>query len=309
MEEIERLGYTPNALARGLVTSRTNLVAIAVTSVMNPFYLEFLDTISERLSERGLQMILSTVGSKPAEAYIRGLVEQRVAGIIFMTAPLESPIVARLARQRFPLVLVNRYVDDVTCDVVTGDNLGGGQTAAEHLLELGHRRIAVIAGNRETSTTRDRLQGFHDALARAGVPSDPDLLLLGDNVYDRAFDEMLHLLGRKDRPTAVFCANDLMALAALNAARTARVAVPRQLSVIGFDDIAIASWPLIQLTTIRLPTADMAKASVELLAHRMEHPWARPRRLRFPSVLVRRETTGPAAQAGKRILQTRRSPP
>jgi LacI family transcriptional regulator len=297
IDRIERLGYTPNAVARGLATSRSNLVAVAVTNILNPFYHELLETIDLKLSERGHQMILSNVGNKPAEAYIQDLVEQRVAGIIFATAPLQSPIVARLARQHFPLVLVNRYVDDVACDVVTGDNHQGGQIAAEHLLELGHQRIALVAGNPETSTNRDRLQGFEDALARAGVEFDTDLLLPGDSLYDRAFSEVLELLRRKDRPSAIFCANDLMALATLNAARTAGVDVPKQLSVIGFDDVVVSSWPLIQLTTIRIPTADMARAAVELLGRRMKHPRTRSRRLVFPSRLVRRQTTGPAPRA------------
>jgi LacI family transcriptional regulator len=294
VEQIERLGYTPNAVARGLVTSRSDLVAVAVTNVINPFYLEFLDVIGDRLSQRGLQMLLSNTGTQRAETYIQTLVEQRVAGIIFTTASLRSPVVGRLARQRFPLVLVNRYVEGVSCDVVTGDSRHGARLAAEHLLELGHRRIAVIAGTPETSTNRDRLQGFEDALADVGIGLDPDFLLAADNLYDRAFTGVLDLLGRRDRPTAVFCANDLTALAALNAARTARVDVPRRLSVIGFDDIAISSWPLIQLTTIHVPTAEMAQASVELLARRIEHPRARPRRLVFPATLARRETTGPA---------------
>ena len=298
IEQIERLGYTPNAVARGLVTSSSNLVAVAVTNVINPFYLEFLDVIGARLSERDLQMILSNVGSQPAETYIRNIAEQRVAGIIFTTARLQSPIVAKLARQRFPLVLVNRYVEGVSCDVVTADNRHGAALAAEHLLELGHRRIAVIAGTPETSTNRDRLHGFEDTLARSGLELDPDLLLPSDNQYDRAFAGVIDVLAHKHRPTAVFCANDLTALAALNAARTARVDVPEQLSVIGFDDIAIASWPLIELTTIHVPTAEMAEASVELLARRIENPRVRPRRLVFPSTLVRRATTGPARRGG-----------
>lgn len=290
---IDRLGYTPNAIARGLVTSRTNLVGVVVSDIMNPFYPELLEAIAGQLSEHGLKMVFSNAGAQPEDVYTRLLVEQRVDGIIFAAALLDSAAVRRLAQRRFPMVLANRYVDGVECDVVTGDNHGGARTAAEHLLELGHRRIGVLVGHPRSSTSRDRLAGFEAAIEEAGVELDSALLRPGRYDYEAAYAETLRLLELDLPPTAVFCLNDVMAFAALNAARRARVAVPAELSVIGFDDVRMSSWEAFGLTTVRQPLAEMARTSVDLLAQRVSSLASPFRRLVFPSLLVRRTTTGP----------------
>jgi LacI family transcriptional regulator len=290
---IERLGYTPNAIARGLVTRRSNLVGVPIADVTNPFYPELLEAIAGQLSGHGLKMVFSNSGGQPEEAYTRLLVEQRVDGIIFTSALLDSPTVRSLAERRFPMVLANRYVDGVECDVVVGDNHGGARAAAEHLLELGHRRIAVLLGHPAASTGRDRLAGFRAAVEEAGIELDAALLRPGGYSYDAAYAETLALLELERPPTALFCLNDVMAFGALNAARRARAAVPRDLSVVGFDDIRMSAWEAFELTTIRQPLAEMARTSVDLLAQRVEAPASSSRRLVFPSLLVRRSTTGP----------------
>lgn len=300
-EVIARLGYTPNAVARGLVTRRTNLVGIVVSDITNPFYPEFLAAIDKRLSERGFKMIVSNADGRSDEVNGRMLLEHRVDGIIFTSAVLDSPSVRDLVREGFPLVLTNRYVDGVDCDTVTGDNASGARAAALHLQELGHERIAVVSGVEGSSTSRDRFEAFRDALAEVGVELEPEAIRRGDYRYEKAYRETQALLALDRRPTAIFCVNDLMAFAALNAARGAGVSVPGELSVIGFDDTTLSSWETFELTTIRQPLAEMARTSVELLAQRIETPGGAPQHVSFPCLLVRRATTArPRAARGTR---------
>jgi LacI family transcriptional regulator, galactose operon repressor len=299
VDAIERRGYTPNAIARGLVTSRTNLVGVVISDIMNPFYPELLEAIVAQLSEHGLKTVFSNASGQPEDVYTRLLVEQRVDGMIVTSALLDSATVRRLAEQRFPIVLANRYVDGVECDTVSGDNRGGARAAAEHLLELGHERIAILVGHPQSSTSRDRFSGFREAVEEAGIELDPALVRPGGYRYDAAYAETLRLFELAAPPTAVFCLNDLMAFAALNAARSARVAVPEDLSVIGFDDIRMSSWQAFELTTVRQPLAEMARTSVDLLAQRVEAPGSSFRQIVFPSRLVPRRTTGRSRARGR----------
>jgi LacI family transcriptional regulator len=288
---IERLGYTPNGVARGLATRRTQLVGVVVSDVTNPFYPELLEAIENQLTEHGLKMILSNAGDRPEETYMRVLEEQRVDGIVFTAAEVGSEAVRALARRRFPIVVANRSVDGVECDSVTGDNEAGARAAAQHLLDLGHRRIGVLSGHPDASTSRDRLAAFVDALAAADADTDPALIRNGWYAYEVAYRETIELLTLESPPSAIFCLNDLMALAALNAAAAIGRAVPQELSVVGFDDIRMASWERFQLTTVRQPLAEMARTSADLVAQRIESPDAPYQRLVFPSLLVRRRTT------------------
>jgi len=288
---IERLGYTPNGVARGLVTRRTQLVGVVVSDVRNPFYPELLEAIEHQLTEHGLKMILSNAGERPEDSYMRVLEEHRVDGIVFTAATMDSEAVRTLARRRFPIVVANRSVDGVECDSVTGDNEGGARAAAQHLLDLGHRRIGVLAGHPEASTSRDRLAGFASGLQEAGAELDSDLVRVGWYSYEFAYREAVELLTIDSPPTAIFCLNDLMAFAALNAASSLGRDVPGELSIVGFDDIRMASWERFQLTTVRQPLAEMARTSADLVAQRIESSHAPYQQLVFPSLLVRRRTT------------------
>ncbi len=288
---IDRLGYRPNAIARGLVTSRTDLVGVIVNDITNPFYPELLEAISERLGERGLKMVLYNGWGQDEASLIRLLLEQRVDGIVFTSALVDSRLVRELAERRFPLVLANRSVDGVACDTVRTDNSGGAAAAADHLLGLGHRHIAVIAGHAKASTSRQRLSGFRTALRRAGVALPEHLVVDGHFRFDQAYDAARRLLRLAPPPTAIFCVNDLMALGALSAARHEGVAVPSMLSVVGFDAISMSSWDLVRLTTVRQPLAELARAAVDLLAARIVDPERAHEQIVFPSSLIVRGTT------------------
>jgi len=307
LEAVQRLGYRPNSAARSLVTRRTQLVGVVVADISNPFYPQLLGTIDSELVGRGFRTVFSNSEGRPHDLQTQTLLEQRVDGVVFTAVELDSDEPRTLVAQGLPVVLVNRYLDGLDCDVVVGDNEGGGRRAAEHLLELGHRRIAVLLGDPLASTSRDRFLGFRARLAEDGVELDEALVRIADFSCETASVQAAFLFDADPRPTAIFCANDLMAFGVLNAARRAGVAVPEELSVVGFNDIAYAAWESFELTTIRLPLTEMARTAVELLVKRIESPQRAFERIVFPSLLVTRATTGGAAAERKRGPRVRAS--
>ena len=291
---IERWSYEPNAIARGLATRRSQLIGVIVSDITNPFYPELLEAIAQRLGERGLKMILFNAWQQDESDVVKLLLGHRVDGIIFTSALLDSTLVRDLVARRFPLVLANRYVYEVFCDSVLSNNADGAEQAARHLLDLGHRRIALIVGHPRSSTSRDRMRAFRATLAGQGVSIEKDLTRDGQFRFEVAYAETLALLRLPDPPTAIFCVNDLMALGAVSAAKHLGVAVPEQVSILGFDDIPMASWDVFRLTTVRQPLPEMARAAVDLLAGRVIDVDRTPETLMFACTLVERATTAPA---------------
>jgi LacI family transcriptional regulator len=294
---VEAHGYVRNAMAQGLVKRQSRLVGVLVADVTNPFYPELIEAIDARLGAAGLQMILSNARSRQVEAEaVRVLEEQRVAGIIFISAQLDSQPIARLVSSGFPVVLVNRYVDGVECDVVIGDSAGGMVLVAEHLVGLSHRRVALVAGTELASTSRDRVQAFRAALRERGA--DLTAVVRGEFDYDHAYQAALELLRREDRPTAIATVNDLMALAVLNVAQRLALSVPGELSVVGYDDIPLAGWERFSLTTVRQPLTEMARRASDLLQRRLQTPDAPFERVVYPAELVERASTAAAPDSG-----------
>ena len=182
-----------------------------------------------------------------------------------------------------PFVLVNRYIDSAQVDTVVSDNLRGGRLVADAMVELGHRRIALIAGPENTTTSRDRERGFREQLQARGVPFDESLRRVGQFSHRSGYQWCLDLLAAETPPTAVFAANDVIAFGALDAARRVGVRVPAELSIVGFDDIDMAGWEGFNLTTVRQPLAEMGRAAAKLLigADRLERRGA-PVQARLP---------------------------
>lgn len=290
---IEQHGYSPNAIARGLVTRRTDTIGVVVADISNPFYPELLEALSRNLTRENL-ILQHAASPAEEERAARLLVQQRVDGIIFTTASRKSSAVAKLLESRFPIVLSNRATD-ISCDVVAADNVAGGRAVAGHLADLGHRRIAVIQGDSIASTAVERARGFRAGLAERGLKLSRELVTAGNFRYDDAYHAARHLLALPQPPTAIFCHNDLMAFAVRNAAVRAGVAVPEQLSVVGYDDIRQSAWETFDLTTVRQPIEQMAISALQLLRERIgdrDRPFERKV---FPSSLVVRGTTAPAA--------------
>jgi LacI family transcriptional regulator len=298
-ETARRLGYVPDAAARTLITRRTGTVAVVVADIGNPFYTELVGALHGSLGGAGYRTVLINErtdlrGDAGVQPLLRsGLVD----GAIVATATLDEQTRVLLEGERTPIVLVNRELDGVDRDVVVSDNRMGGARAAELLAELGHRRIAHVAGPANTSTAREREAGFAERLEQLGAPLDERYRRAGDFSHRDGHRWALELIGLDPPPTAIFCANDVIALGALDAARARGLDVPGQLSIVGFDDISLAGWESFRLTTVRQPLPAMAEEAVRLLIERIGHADDPVRRIVFPTEVVQRGTTGPVRPA------------
>jgi len=298
----ERRGYRPNAAARSLVTRRTRTIAVVVADIKNPFYPELVEALHEALGRSGYRMVLvnertDTRGQAGlAELYRGGGAD----GALFVSVTIEPRVAELVTTSPVPSVLLNRDVDGADVDRVMADNPGGAGQVAELLHGLGHRRTGFIAGPANTSTSRDREAGFSNAMRQRGAPLDPSLRRVGEFTHRSGYQWATDLLDRPDRPTAIFCANDVVAFGALDAARNLGIDVPGEVSIVGFDDVPMASWGAFSLTTVRQPLTDMARDAARILVERIEGREDLERqRLVFPTHLVQRSTTGPPPQEAR----------
>lgn len=298
---IALLGYRPNAVARNLVRRRTSTLGIVLGDLANPFYSELAKLIERRASERGFAaMICNTDGRPVSEAdRIEFLLEQRVAGIMMLQFSGERSIVGELLAQGVPLVVVSCW--EGRSDCVAVDDERATALGVRHLIDLGHRRIAYVSsGLVEPSTERARFDGYRGALAHAGADTSSDLVLhWAQPAYlrsDRALRAALErMLSRPARPTAFFGSNDLVAIDLVEALEELGFRVPDDVSVVGFDDIAVAGLARVSLTTVAQPRDELARRGTDMVITRIESDADLPLQQRRVSakLVVRKSTTAP----------------
>jgi LacI family transcriptional regulator len=297
------LAYVPSRRGRSLATRATGQVAIVVQDLGNPFYaetVEHLHAALERLDLRAL--VLTDQREESADRLLDGGVD----GAILASTLLGDTLPAELAARGLPVVLFNRALDDPLLDACVSANADGARAVADRLLSLGHADVGAIFGPRATSTGRDRERAFRAALADGGVALDAALVRHGEFSYRTGHAAFAELMTARARPTAVFCANDVIAIGALNAARTLGLDVPGDVTVFGFDDIAMAAWDVFDLSTVRQDLPRMARTAAALLAERRDDPALPPRRVEIPAPIVPRGTHGPPPQRATRRGATSR---
>jgi LacI family transcriptional regulator len=298
-EVIHQTGYQPHAAARSLVTSRTHVIGMiipeAVTTLFtDPFFPLLLRGATDACNSHQYQLMLSlfTANTDRKEIYQRILRSGYLDGVLVASASLKNPIVPNLLRDRIPFISVGRHPDE-RVHYVDVDNVGGARMAVEHLIRLGHRRIATIAGPPDMIAGQDRLSGYRQALEARGIPVDEELIVEGDFTESSGTVAMQRLLPAS--PTAVFVASDMMAVGALKALRQAGLEVPQDIALAGFDDIPIASVIEPALTTVRQPIERMASMAVEVLLSLLEtssEEEAPAQRIVLPMELVIRASCG-----------------
>ena len=298
-----QLGYTPNAFARSLSTQQSKLIGIVMSEMTSPFYPFVLEKLTSRLHDLGWRVLLfSTDSDHDVDDLLPLVMEYQADGLIIASANLSSHMSETLERHGTPVVLFNRYASDASSSAVCCDNRGGGRLVADHLLALEHQRYAYIAGRENTSTNRDREQGFTARLEAAGFSVQRET---GNFTYEAGFAAMGRLLSASNAPDAVFCANDITAIGAIDAARELGVQVGREVSVIGFDDIPMAAWSAYKLTTVRQPVEMMIDASLEMLIGAIEGQ-VLGSNLRFiPGSLVERGSVKQARRAEGKALRAK----
>lgn len=293
LKAARELGYRPNAVARSLVEGRTRLIGALVADLHNPFFAEFLDGLQESLHGANLRMIVGSGRWDPlfeAEA-VEAFLEMRVDGLVLLSVVPDS---LSDAAASVPVVVVGeRDVSGV--DIVVDDDELGARLAVDHLVELGHQRIAHIEGAPST-TARYRRAGYEKAMSQYGLMSHI-VVEPGDFTEDGGYRTARSLLSRRPRPTAIFAPNDLVAIGALSAADELGLRVPTDLSIVGYDNTHLAAIRHISLTTVDQPRRDMGKVAAELLCARIDDLLREPRQTLVVPHLVTRATTGPVPAA------------
>ena len=280
------LGYTPDAIARSLITRRTSLVGILVAGLSSPFQPYVLEKLVQALAAGGLRpLVFSVPVGKDVDDLLPTALEYRPDALIVTSASLSSERIAWCVRRGTPVVLFNRLAPGGDAGAVCCDNVAGGRAVADLLLRTGGRRFAYLAGSADSSTNRDREAGFVGRLREHGVPLA--LREQGSYAYEDGRAATLRLLAGDAPPDSLFCASDILALGARDAARGLGARVPDDLAIVGFDDIPMAGWAPYDLTTVRQPVDAMIAATLAAIGSRGREPLARL----FPGELVVRGST------------------
>ncbi|MFI2303217.1 LacI family DNA-binding transcriptional regulator [Actinacidiphila glaucinigra] len=265
---IARLGYVRSESARQLRAGRSRIMALLVLDMGNPFFVDVARGAERAAREAGLGVMVCNSAQNPREeaAYLSLFAEQRVRGVLVTPADADGGNLAAFRRHRIPFVLVDRVAAGTSECSVSVDDVAGGRMAVGHLAAAGHRRIAYVSGPGHLQQVRDRREGALAALEEAGLPPETLRELPTERLDVAAGRDAGHrLLGLPERPTAVFCANDLLALGVLQALYAAGVDVPGEMAIVGYDDIEFAAAAAVPLTSVRQPAANMGTLAAGML--------------------------------------------
>lgn len=300
---IEELNYQPSSLARSLRTRSSGTIGIVIPDNTNPFFAEVVRGIEGFCYEQGYSVFLCNSDGRPDKEYhyLQLLIEKNVDGLVLVSSGDDQDSQELLAKAETPCVIIDREVELVRADSVLIDNHLGGYMATTHLVELGHRSIGCITGPSQVTPSWQRRQGYTQALVDNGIEVDESLVIPGDFKSASGYDGLFHLMKRKSVPTAVFVCNDIMAIGAMAAAREMAIDVPEELSIVGFDNIALASWVVPQLTTIAQPKRELGETGAELLLKRIKKENSQNSAIVLrPNLVVRQSTAAVAETAGKK---------
>ena len=282
----DQLGYWPNELARSLISHKSNMIGIVMGDILNPFYPAVLHAFTQKLQTLGRHVLLFSVpAGADVDAVLPQMLQYQVAGVVITSATLSSRMARTIAGAGTPVVLFNRTVYGNSVSSVCCANEQGAQNVARLLCRAGHRRFGIVGGLADTSTHAERRRAFARELQRNGIPEPVETS--GANTYGGGFAAARRMLSTPDRPTALFCISDIMALGALDAARRElSLSVPEDVSIVGFDDIPAAAWPSYDLTTVQQPVDVMVDEAIAVLLRQIEDPSVQPSAVRVRGRLI-----------------------
>ena len=289
----QHLRFTPHGAARSLITSRTNTLGVLLPDLYGEFFSEIIRGIDRGAQRAGYQLLLSS--ARNARDEIHGAFRAmygRVDGLILMAPDLELAEMFAQRRDGTPIVFINSPVESTDARLITIDNYGGAFRMVKHLVQQGHDRIAIIRGAERNHDAAERLRGYRDALDELGVRRDPKWEIPGDFSEAAGHRAARAMLKLEPRPTAIFAANDAMAIGALSALREEGVAVPGDVAVAGFDDIPIARYVSPPLSSVHVPIAQLGERAMELLLGAIAEPGDEDqRRVVLPTTIVIRKSS------------------
>ncbi|WP_287799629.1 LacI family DNA-binding transcriptional regulator [Acidiphilium sp.] len=286
------LGYNPNILARSLMTRKTQLVGLVSNNFHNPVFLEIFDLFTRGLQEKNLRPLLFNLSNESGPKSSLSLMQQySVDGVIVASSHVPEGFATAFQVAGMPVVhAFGRATQTPIVPVVGIDNIDAGRMAARTLIERGYRQIGFLGGPHDASTTQDRKQGFLEIAERAGV--EVTVSFAGAYSFNAGRAEMIRLLGGK-RADAYFCADDVLSIGALSAIHEKGLSVPGDIGVIGLNDMELASWAGIDLTTIKQPFAAIVEASIDIIQSRFSNPDRLPEARLFPCRIIERSTLRP----------------
>ena len=285
------LGYQPNAIARSLITRRSNMVAVVINNDTNLYYPELLVELSRDFNNRGVHMLLFTLEHESDVTNVLDQIWQYQVDGVILAAQLKDSELAFFNARNIPFVYYNRSTNNAPCSSVQCDHVEGERTLVDKLVNAGHKRFCIITGPSDSKVSADRMQGALKRLHELQI--DEVQIIAGDYSYASGKAALTNLVTEsKWRPDAVICANDVMAIGCIDAARyDLDIDVPNDLAIVGFDGAATAAWSAYQLTTISQPLEMMAEAAVAILMQRIENPNLPPEKRTFSGVLINGKTT------------------
>jgi LacI family transcriptional regulator len=268
---IRQMGYVPNTLARSLRSRRTSTLALVLTDITNPFWTTVARGAEDAASQAGFSMMLGNTDESEEKQgrYITALLEKRIDGILFVPVGNTAAVLRMVKRQNVPVVVLDRRISGAKADVVRCDSEGGAYRLTNLLLSLGHRRIAVLSGPANISTAEDRVRGYQRALAEQGIPLRPEWMPSGRFTVESGAEMAGRVLNLSPRPTAIFAGNNFIAIGALKALQDARLRVPQDMALVGFDDLPANLTVDPFLTVAKQPAYDMGRSAAELLMARL----------------------------------------
>ncbi|MGG0717483.1 LacI family DNA-binding transcriptional regulator [Robertmurraya massiliosenegalensis] len=285
----EELGYVPNEFARSLITNKTRIIGLVMKGVENPFYPQVLKEFTAHFKRLGYSILfVHTNHDEIQKEDVEMLLNYNVAGVIITDATLSLKVTEDFKKNKIPLVLFNRKVEQQEFFYVSTNNLEASRKIAQYLIEKGCSRMVYISGGRDTSTSIEREKGFAEILKKYQVPYEK---YDSDYSYEGGYNTAKKIVNKGTVPSAFFVANDIMALGVLDALRENRISIPFETRVIGFDNIDIAAWPIYSLTTWEQPVSQMVEETVKYVISEIEEYTGRSGKVEIEGELIERKTT------------------
>ncbi len=300
LEAARSLGYVPNQIARSLRTRRTRMIGLLIGDVENSFYSTIAKNVEAVAKAAGYHVVLCNSDDDPdVEREYLGLLDgMQIDGLILTPTFRNRRRLAHLIQKDIVIIQIDRRVEGLRADAILVDNEGGAYTAVSHLIAAGHTEIGILTGDLELGTASQRLAGYERALEEHGIPRRDRLIETGSFHRDHAIEDATELIGAEPSPTAIFAANNILAEAALLALSELGMKVPRDMSVVAFDDVPWMSLVSPAVTTVRQPIADVATTAGELMLRRLrEEDGGEPSAVVFQTELLVRGSVGPVRKA------------
>lgn len=288
---IKSLNYAPSALARSLKLNQTRTIGMLITASTNPFYSELVRGVERSCFERGYSLVLcNTEGDeRRMNSNLETLMQKRVDGLLLLCTETHQP--SQEIMQRYPsipTVMMDWAPFDGDSDLIQDNSLLGGDMATQYLIDKGYTRIACIAGPLDKTPARLRLEGYQAAMQRSGLPLHEEYVITSDFEFSGGLTAMRTLLALAEPPQAVFVGNDAMAVGVYQALYQAGLSIPRDMAVVGYDDIELAGFMTPPLTTIHQPKDELGELAIDVLIHRMAQPGQKQQRVQLtPELVVR----------------------